>query len=480
MYILIEIMEVLEFIVHYINILSVKKKEKTSQNTRLKCQDIDVIIATINEGIDVLEKNVKSCLKMEYEDKEKIHIYLCDDGNRKEVKELAEKYNVGYITRNDNKDAKAGNYNNALKYLKSKYILTLDADMCPSPQFLNETMYLFEKEKNVGFVQTPQAFENLDIYQSRFGVKNTIAFDQNFFYHYMQPAKNATNTVVYCGTNAIILREALDKIGGFARKTLTEDIATGMLIEAKGYKGIYVDKVLAIGYSPNNLKDFINQRKRWSAGCIQMEKNYHILRQKGLNIRQKLEYLSCVSYWFFPVKTFLYLIAPILFSVFKIAIIDSPVNIFLIMWLPQYILKRFILDKVYSNMRSATWNKIYEIILFPSLVLTCIKEFLGIRKKEFVVTDKKFKINQKDKTNIKLCIGHLIFLGINVISYIFSIKSRYILPAIFSVINIGYLMLAIIFDLNKQKYIEENIDKTKTNIKYKYRAIFKIFKEMEF
>ena len=66
--------------------------------------------------------------------------------------------------------------------------------MCPSAQFLNETMYLFEKDKNIGFVQTPQAFYNLDIYQSRFGVKNEIAFDQNFFYHYMQPAKNETNT----------------------------------------------------------------------------------------------------------------------------------------------------------------------------------------------------------------------------------------------------------------------------------------------
>lgn len=210
-------------LINHTKIKPINNIEKTKQ---FKCKDIDVIIATINEEIEILEKNVQACLNMEYKEKEKIHIYLCDDGNRLEVKKLAKKYNIGYITRNDNKDAKAGNYNNALKYLKSEYILTLDADMCPSAQFLNETMYLFEKDKNIGFVQTPQAFYNLDIYQSRFGVKNEIAFDQNFFYHYMQPAKNETNTVVYCGTNAIILREALDKIGGFARKTLTEDIAT--------------------------------------------------------------------------------------------------------------------------------------------------------------------------------------------------------------------------------------------------------------
>lgn len=252
-----------------------------------------------------------------------------------------------------------------------------------------------------------------------------------------------------------------------------------MLIEAQGYKGIYIDKVLAIGYSPNNLKDFINQRKRWAAGCIQMGKNYHILRQKGLNLRQKLEYLECVNYWFFPIKTILYLIAPILYSVFKIAIINSNMKIFLIMWLPQYILKRFALDKIYSNLRSTTWNKIYELILFPSLILTCIKEALGIRKKEFIVTDKKFKVNKKEKTNIKLLISHLIFLGINITSCFFSIKNNYILSAIFSIINVGYLIFAIIFDLNKTKCMEENIDKMKTNIKYNYKAIFKIFKEIE-
>ena len=209
-----------------VNNKKIQQLENKEKPKEIKSKDIDVIIATKNEEVEVLEKNIKACLNMEYKEKEKIHIYVCDDGNRIEVKRLSEKYNIGYITRKDNKDAKAGNYNNALKYLKSEYILTLDADMCPSTQFLKETMYLFEKDKNIGFVQTPQAFYNLDIYQTRFGVKNEIPFDQNFFYHYMQPAKNATNTVVYCGTNAIILRKALDKIEGFATKTLTEDIAT--------------------------------------------------------------------------------------------------------------------------------------------------------------------------------------------------------------------------------------------------------------
>ena len=155
-----------------------------------------------------------------------IKIYICDDGNRREIRELAKKYGVNYITRYNNKDAKAGNYNNALKYINSKYILTLDADMVPCKNLLLDLMPYFEIEEKVGFVQTPQSFRNLDIFQTRFNTENLIPSDQNFFYNDLQKAKSNINATVYCGTNAIILREALDKIGGFVTGTITEDIAT--------------------------------------------------------------------------------------------------------------------------------------------------------------------------------------------------------------------------------------------------------------
>lgn len=171
---LIELWDFLEFIIHYINILrnsqeTVKTRNETLKN--IKIPDVDIIIATINESSDLLEKTIEGCLRVEYEDKNKVHIYISDDGNRKEIKDLSEIYNVGYITRNNNKDAKAGNYNNALKYLKSDYILTLDADMIPEKDILVKTMPYFFKEKNVGFVQTPQYFYNYDIYQSRLRIK---------------------------------------------------------------------------------------------------------------------------------------------------------------------------------------------------------------------------------------------------------------------------------------------------------------------
>ena len=36
-------------------------------------------------------------------------------------------------------------------------------------------------------------------------------------------AKNYTNSVIYCGTNTVFLRKALEEAGGFATESVTED-----------------------------------------------------------------------------------------------------------------------------------------------------------------------------------------------------------------------------------------------------------------
>ena len=59
--------------------------------------DVDVFIATHNESADLLYKTVNACTFMEYPDPEKVHIYICDDGNREAVRSLAERFGIGYL-----------------------------------------------------------------------------------------------------------------------------------------------------------------------------------------------------------------------------------------------------------------------------------------------------------------------------------------------------------------------------------------------
>lgn len=255
---IVEIWEFLEFFIYYLNILCVNKTlPKASDINKIQTfPDIDVLIATINEPEILLEKTIIACKNMHYPDKTKIHIYLCDDGNRTNIKKLAHKHNINYLYRINNKNAKAGNYNHALSHISSPFVATFDADMAPTPDFLLKMLPHFYDNgiinEKIGFIQSPQSFNNPDIFQYRFNLMHSIPFEQDYFYNSIQLAKNATNSAIYCGTNTLFSRKALNSCNGFATKTISEDIATGMLIESNGYKCFAINDITAHGTAVND------------------------------------------------------------------------------------------------------------------------------------------------------------------------------------------------------------------------------------
>ena len=84
----VEIWESIDFFIYFINILSVNEKApkvpKINENTTYP--DIDVFIATYNEGQNILQRTIEACLNLEYPEKDKLHIYICDDGNKRNRK----------------------------------------------------------------------------------------------------------------------------------------------------------------------------------------------------------------------------------------------------------------------------------------------------------------------------------------------------------------------------------------------------------
>ena len=97
---------------------------------------VDVLIATRNEPEELLYKTVNACTFLEYPDPAKVHIYVCDDGGRENVRRMAEHLGAGYIGMKENPHAKSGNYNHALERTFSPLVATFDADMIPRSSFL--------------------------------------------------------------------------------------------------------------------------------------------------------------------------------------------------------------------------------------------------------------------------------------------------------------------------------------------------------
>lgn len=72
---------------------------------------VDVLIPTYNEPELVVQRTAIGCLKINYPNKT---VYILDDTRRPHIRALAERLGCEYITRPDNKHAKAGNLNSAL------------------------------------------------------------------------------------------------------------------------------------------------------------------------------------------------------------------------------------------------------------------------------------------------------------------------------------------------------------------------------
>lgn len=398
----VEILNAIDSFTHYQNMKNIEEYP-LPEVPEDKFPHVDVFVSTYTESPELLRKTLLACLRMDYPDKEKVHIYLCDDGHREEMKALAGELGVHYLDRDTHEGAKAGNLNHALANSSSPYVVTFDADMQPRSCFLMRTIPYFvdveqknqmlpaKKRVRLGFVQTPQGFYDPDLYQYHLHSEDRIPNEQDYFYRYIQVARTKSNSVIYGGSNTVISRSALHAAGGFYTKTITEDFATGMLIEKKGFASLGTGEPLAFGMNPHSLRDLIRQRVRWARGVIDTGRKMHIFTSPELTTAQKWNYWSSVWYWYAPLKRLVYILFPILFALFGVTAFRYTTWQVLVFWLPMYVLSRLSQRLLGHGVRTAKWTEIYETAMFPFLLFPVILESFGISLRKFKVTNKEQK-----------------------------------------------------------------------------------------
>ena len=404
---------------------------------------VDVLICTYNESLQLLEKTIIASAQMAYP-KNKFKVYVCDDGRRDELKALCKKYGVNYITREDNQGAKAGNINNALKYIKGDLFLVLDADMIPKKEFLQKTIGYFEDE-NLAFVQTPQCYYNKDMYQSN--LKKYIPNEQDFFMRDVQEARAYRGAVLHVGTNAVFRRKFIDEIGGYPTCSITEDMAVGMLLQAKGYDSIFINKVLVLGLSASTFGELVKQRDRWCRGNIQVFKHYNPFILKGLTPAQRICYVDGVLYWFSNLIKMFYIIVPILFLSTGIHFVESGFAELLNMTIPYILVQIFIFRISSPKSRRYMWTHYYEMAMAPHLSLSIIKEMFGFEV-NFNVTSKDIEIDRGYyeydvvKPHLLILILGLLslFIGLKLVEKGYIIKYAYYLNAFLNIFNLIGIM----------------------------------------
>lgn len=421
----VEVLGMVEAFIHYINMYNVENYPLPPAQEG-EFPEVDVFVSTYSEPEDLLRKTLLGCKHMDYPDKSKVHIYLCDDGHREEMRALAQEMEVKYLCRDTHRGAKAGNLNHALENSSAPYIVTFDADMIPRSCFLRKTIPYFveaerknrglppEKQVKLGFVQTPQSFHDLDLFQFHLYSENRVPNEQDYFYKDIQVARTRTNSVIYGGSNTVISREALEAVGGFYTGAITEDFATGILMEKKGYVSLGLGEPLASGMNANSLQGLIQQRTRWARGVIATGRKMHIWTSKDLTFAQKMNYWASVWYWYAPVKRLSYIMSPILYATFGFMVFRCTLPQVLLFWLPMYVSSNISLRSLSQNIRNTKWTAIYETALFPFLLLPVLLESVGISLKQFKVTQKGHRESGKGG-NVLYMVPFLLLIVLSVI-----------------------------------------------------------------
>ena len=348
---------------------------------------VDVYIPTYNEPLDVVRDTVLAAQCIDYP-RDKMNIYLLDDGKRREFAVFAADVGVGYITRNDNNHAKAGNLNHAMKLTQGELITVFDCDHVATRIFLQATVGGFLKDPKLALVQTPHYFYSPDPFERNLSVGRNIPNEGSLFYGPIQQGNDNWNATFFCGSCAVIRRSALEEIGGFAVETVTEDAHTALKLQRRGWGSAFLDIPLAAGLATERLVLHVIQRTRWARGMTQIFRLDNPLFGRGLTIQQRLCYLSAMLYYQFALPRIAFLTAPLAYLLFNLNIIHSSASLVFAYALPHLFLAIYVNSRMNGRHRYSFWGEIYDLVLAFHIALPTVVTMFFPKRGKFNVTDK--------------------------------------------------------------------------------------------
>lgn len=348
---------------------------------------VDVYIPTYNESLQVVADTVLAALSMDYPH-DKMHVYLLDDGRRNEFKEFAATVGAEYITRNDNKFAKAGNLNHAMAKTKGEYICIFDCDHVPTRAFLQLTVGWLVRDRKLALVQTPHHFYSQEPFQRNIPNGRELPSEGELFYGSVQPGNDYWNAAFFCGSCAVIRRAAIEDIGGFARETVTEDAHTALKMQKLGWGTAYLNIPLAAGLATERLSLHVGQRIRWARGMTQILRLDNPLFGGKMTWAQRLCYLNAILHFQFPLPRLVFLTSPLAYLFLGQYVISASALLIAAYAIPHLIFSSVTNARLQGKHRHAFWGEVYEVVLTFHLLLPTLVTLVSPKRGKFNVTDK--------------------------------------------------------------------------------------------
>ncbi|MES2876299.1 MAG: glycosyltransferase [Patescibacteria group bacterium] len=402
-----------------------------------KAVSVDVFIPVYGEPIDEIKMTAVAARDMYG----KHATYILDDGDSNDVKAMAKRVGVEYIRRPRHTNAKAGNINYALSRTTGDFFLILDADFIAKPEFLYESLPFFEN-KDMAMVQTPQYYTNAMNF-----VSTAAGYMQHVFYSMLMAGKNRFNAAFCVGTCVVFRRSAIESIGGMYEKSKSEDIWSSLKLHERGWRTVYINKVLAEGKTPETLKAYSKQQLRWATGSFEIFLRSNPLFNRKLSADQRLQYFLTTSFYFTGFAVLMLLLLPALQIYFNI----SPISLAIPLWQWAVLYSGFFIMQLMLSFYAMGGLKIETIMISAASYPIYIKAFFNAlfgRDQSWAATNAKGDHAYDSPFNyIRIQTYTFIFLLLTSVVGIWKIyyTSEFTIAVVWNVIMtviFGYFMIA--------------------------------------
>jgi cellulose synthase (UDP-forming) len=349
---------------------------------------VDLMIPTFNEDLSVVRTTIFAALNIEYP-QDKLHIYVLDDGNRDEFKQFCAVMGCGYIARQEHSHAKAGNLNNALRETTSPYVAIFDCDHIPCSSFLHVTLGWFLRDPRLAMLQTPHYFYSPDPFERNLDQFQKVPNEGWLFYGFVQDGNDLWNATFFCGSCAVLRREALAEIGGIATDTVTEDAHTALRMQILGWNTAYINIPQSAGLATETLARHIGQRIRWARGMTQVLRMDNPLFANTLTLPQRICYFNATLHYLNAAPRLIFLTAPLVYLLLGRINIPGDWIAIVAFAAPHLVLALMTNHRAQGSYRHTLfWNEIYEFVLAPYILLPTTLALINPKLGKFNVTSK--------------------------------------------------------------------------------------------
>lgn len=406
---------------------------------------VDIFIPTYNESLEVIKPTVFAARNLDWPS-DKINVYILDDGSRDWVRDFADKAGVHYIKRDEHNHAKAGNINHAMTITGGEFIAIFDCDHVPSADFLTSTVGWLVHDAKIALVQTPHHFYSIDPFEKNLHLDRGMPFENSLFHDYIQKGNDTWNAVMFCGSNAVMRRCALEEIGGIAVETVTEDAHTSLKLNSRGWKSACISKPLASGLSTESLSAHIGQRIRWARGMIQIFRLDNPLFKKGLAFAQRLCFLNAMIHFLHGLPRLIFLVAPLPYMFFDVYVIYATAAAIFAYVIPHMVHAAITNQQLQRGWRYPFLGVVYETVLSWYILLPTTVALIFPHKGKFNVTAKGMTIDKK-YVDWRIAAPTLVLIALNLAGLAVGIYKTVTAadPQISTlVINIGWIVYNLI------------------------------------